>query len=239
MGVSEREEHRAGRLVARPREGRPAAGFQPGCRRLGLSAHRDGAICLPARAAPGARLPLLVLFHGAGGDVRGAAALMRLLSELLGAAVLAPESRGRTWERIRDGFGPDVAFIDVALAQLFASAPIDPRRIAVGGFSDGASYALSVALTNGDLFGQALAFAPGFMAPGEPRGRPEFFIVHGTRDAVLPIDRCSRRIVPALQGAGYDVTYHEFTGGHVVSPRLVRRAVRWLRSRPAWARQPA
>src|SRR3712207_7969114 len=47
-------------------------------------------------------------------------------------------------------------------------------------------------------------------------------------DAVLPIDRCSRRIVPALEDEGYDVTYREFDGGHEM-PRDVREgAALWL-----------
>jgi predicted esterase len=45
---------------------------------------------------------------------------------------------------------------------------------------------------------------------------------------VLPIDRCSRRIVPALEEAGYDVSYHEFKGGHTVPDRIQRKAVDWL-----------
>jgi phospholipase/carboxylesterase len=42
---------------------------------------------------------------------------------------------------------------------------------------------------------------------------------------VLPIDRCSRRLVPELQRAGYDVTYEEFDGGHVVPPSVVERSL--------------
>jgi predicted esterase len=45
---------------------------------------------------------------------------------------------------------------------------------------------------------------------------------------VLPIDRCSRRLVPQLRQAGYDVTYQEFEGGHVLPPALARSAVGWL-----------
>jgi phospholipase/carboxylesterase len=45
---------------------------------------------------------------------------------------------------------------------------------------------------------------------------------------VLPIDRCSRRIVPVLEKRGYDVSYHEFTGGHAVPMAIQRMAVQWL-----------
>ncbi len=54
-----------------------------------------------------------------------------------------------------------------------ARCPVDTTRLAVGGFSAGASYALSIGLANGDLFGHVLAFPPGFMAPMNTRGRPQ------------------------------------------------------------------
>jgi predicted esterase len=88
------------------------------------------------------------------------------LADEAGLVLLAPESRGTTWDVLRGGYGPDVAFIDRALEQTFGRYAVDPRRLAVGGFSDGASYALSLGITNGDLFGHVLAFSPGFMAPG-------------------------------------------------------------------------
>ena len=67
-------------------------------------------------------------------------------------SVLAPDSRGTTWDAIREGFGDDVTFIDRALEHVFARVSIDPARVTVGGFSDGASYALSLGLANGDVF---------------------------------------------------------------------------------------
>jgi phospholipase/carboxylesterase len=65
------------------------------------------------------------------------------------------------------------------------------------------------------------------MAPNSQVGRPRIFVSHGTRDAVLPIDVCSRRIVPQLEKAGYDVTYIEFDGPHTVPPRVARQALDW------------
>jgi phospholipase/carboxylesterase len=126
---------------------------------------------------------------------------------------------------IRGGYGPDVAFIDRALAKVFQLHPVDPARIAVSGFSDGASYALSLGVINGDLFGHILAFSPGFLVPTKTADTPRVFISHGVHDEVLPIDPCSRRIVPALRRAGYEVDYHEFDGGHVVPPDMVGQAV--------------
>src|SRR5262249_28803123 len=144
--------------------------------------------------------------------------LLRRLADATGLILLAPTSRGPTWDLIQDGFGPDVEAIDRALGHVLGRYAVDPRRLAVGGFSDGASYALSLGLTNGDLFPHVPAFSPGFMAPGERRSKPRLFLSHGTDDQVLPIDHCSRRIVRQVRRAGYDVTYREFDGPHAVPP---------------------
>jgi predicted esterase len=105
---------------------------------------------------------------------------------------------------------------------------VDPERVAVAGFSDGASYALGLGLANGRLFRRVVAFSPGFVPPGPADGRPAVFVSHGDADAVLPVDRTSARIVPALRDDGLDVTYREFTGPHVVPPEIAREAVDWL-----------
>ena len=62
------------------------------------------------------------------------------------------------------------------------------------------------------------------------RGTPRVFVSHGLFDNVLPIDRCSRRIVPALRSAGYEVDYHEFGGPHTVPPSIADDAAAWLTS---------
>ncbi len=129
---------------------------------------------------------------------------------------------------IDGGYGPDVDFVDRALRQTFERYAVDPAHVAVEGFSDGASYALSIGITNGDLFTHVMAFSPGFLAPGGQEGAPRLFVSHGIHDNVLPIDRCSRRIVPRVQQAGYDVVYREFDGGHAYPPEVVQEALGWF-----------
>jgi phospholipase/carboxylesterase len=143
--------------------------------------------------------------------------------------LLAPASREHTWDLlVGRRYGPDLTLIDRALEQTFSRYAVAPERVAVGGFSDGASYALSLGITNGDLFTQVMAFSPGFMAPAGQIGSPRIFVSHGTRDGVLPIDRCSRKIVPQLEHADYDVLYREFDGGHTISPEIALEAVGWF-----------
>jgi phospholipase/carboxylesterase len=147
-------------------------------------------------------------------------------AEEAGVAVLAPDSRRATWDAIREEFGLDVRFIERALDKVFSLVDVDPARITVGGFSDGATYALSLGLINGDLFRRIIAFSPGFYIGGQAFGRPEIFISHGTSDPILPIDRCSHRIVPALKKQGYTVTFRQFDGAHEIPPHIAREGMK-------------
>ena len=83
-------------------------------------------------------------------------------------------------------------------------------------------------MAGGDLVDAVLAFSPGYAAPPLRTGTPRFYLSHGTADRVLPIDRCSRRLVPWLREDGYDVTYDEFTGGHEIPDDVLDRAITWL-----------
>jgi predicted esterase len=170
----------------------------------------------------------VVSLHGAGGNELLGLYPLHDLADEHGLIVLSPASRGRTWDVILGGFGPDVSFIDKALTMAFDRCAVDQARVAVSGFSDGASYALSLGIMNGDLFPHVLAFSPGFAAPSGQVGAPRFFVSHGTGDPVLPIDRTSRRVVPSLRDAGYDVTYVEFDGGHTVPPKIAREGLAWF-----------
>jgi phospholipase/carboxylesterase len=219
--------HEAGRLVARP--GRPTAPPSLGLQPLGIESGRDALLYVPAGYHAAQPTPLVLMLHGAGGNAHHGLAPFLDLADEAGWILLAPDSRKQTWDIIvRQQYGLDIAFIDEALGQVFSRYAVDPARIAVEGFSDGASYALSVGLINGDLFTHIIAFSPGFMAPLSQTGEPRIYISHGIHDSVLPIDRCSRRLVPQLQRARYDVHYHEFDGPHTVPPEIVAEARVWF-----------
>ncbi len=206
----------------------PPTGLLP----LGLDSGRDGLLYVPQGYDGAQKSPLALMLHGAGGDARSGISHFLDLADAAGLILLAPESRGRTWDALAGGYGPDVAFIDRALGQTFDRLAVNAGRLAVVGFSDGASYALSLGLTNGDLFTRVIAFSPGFAAPAVRRGKPPVFVSHGTRDRVLPIDRCSRRIVPRLGREGYEVRYREFDGPHTVPPAVAREALEWFIPNP-------
>jgi phospholipase/carboxylesterase len=222
---TEPENPEAARLRARPRAG-AAASIANG--RLGLAdGERDALFQLPSASQRGP-VPLLVFLHGA--TQSGAGMLRRIgaAADAAGVAVLAPDSRGTTWDAIRGRFGEDVAFLDRALDYVFARLPVDPERLAIGGFSDGASYAISLGLANGDLFPRIVACSPGFVISTAAHGRPRVFVSHGTADQILPIDQCSRVIVPRLRSMGYDVTFREFEGRHEMPSPVLSDALRWI-----------
>jgi len=222
---TETDDAGAARLSARPRD-RVTASITSG--RLGLEdGERDGILQVPS-SYKGDRVPLLLFLHGA--TQNGAGMLRRIgaAAEEAGVAVLAPDSRDTTWDAIRGRFGEDIAFLNRALDHVFSRLPVDPARVAVGGFSDGASYAISLGLANGDLFPRVVACSPGFVIPAEAHGRPRVFVSHGVNDQILPIDRCSRVIVPRLRSMGYDVTFREFEGRHEMPAAVVTDALRWI-----------
>lgn len=214
------------RLIVRPRKGVTTT-LKSGA--LGIApAGRDGVLQIPAGVAPDAPVPLLLFLHGA--TQNGARMLMRIgeAANRAGVAVLAPDSRNGTWDAIRDSFGEDITFLNRALAHVFDGVAVDPARIAIGGFSDGASYGLSLGLANGDAFPKIVACSPGFVIQAPQRGRPRVFISHGTADQILPIDRCSRVIVPRLRSMRFDVTYREFEGRHEIPAAIGDEVMQWV-----------
>ena len=221
--------HATGRFAARPLSGASHRELPAGLVPLGLSdSERDGVLYRPAGLRADRPAPLLLLLHGATGSGRHVIRGLQEVADARGVLLLAPDSRAYTWDIVLGGFGPDIAFVDRALRAAFQQQSVAPNRVAVGGFSDGASYALTLGLANGDLFSRVAAFSPGFVGDVVRRGSPRFFVSHGTRDTILPIETCGRRIARELLGLGYAVRYVEFDGGHAVTPEVAKAAMDWL-----------
>lgn len=213
------------RLQARP--GVPTTPPTLGLSQLGLGGTRDGVLYVPQSYTPDTPMPLFVALHGAGGDATNWESYHDRAEER-GLVFMAPDSRSSTWDVVSGGFGRDVDFIDDALAHTFDRVRIDPARIALGGFSDGASYALALGLPNGTLFTHLVAYSPGFLVESALVGRPPIYISHGTRDGILPVTFTRNSIVPVLREAGYDVTYEEFDGAHQVPAAITESALDWF-----------
>jgi phospholipase/carboxylesterase len=205
----------------------PSTPIGPGTYKLNLGAKRDGALYVPPSYKAGVAMPLVVMLHGASGGVYTIGDLPDAAAEA-GVLLLAPESRASSWDIIDGQFGPDIDFISRALAFTFERVSVDTRRVGVFGFSDGATYAISLGTANGDLFTHAAAFAPGAMFIHGAIGDPKIFVGHGVDDDHFPVWLSRNSIVPALRARRYDVSYHEVPGGHGITPVERELAFQWF-----------
>ena len=212
-----------GRLTSRPSASPAAVPLPPGVHALDDVGLPGTLLHVPA-GVDGPR-PLVVFFHGAGGEAARSLPVVEPAVERHGVLALVPTSAASTWDLLVGTLGRDVAALDAALEHVLARHAVD--RVALAGFSDGGSYALSLGLANGDVVGAVLALSPGFAAPPAQVGAPRVWVQHGVRDTVLPVDRCGRRVARTLRDAGYDVRYEEFDGGHVLPPALVAAGFDW------------
>jgi phospholipase/carboxylesterase len=175
-----------------------------------------------------------MLLHGAGGRGEGLIRRFMPLAQERGVVLIAPDAQRRTWDAIlgiargAPQFGPDVAAIDAALTRLFAEINIDPARTCIGGFSDGASYALSLGPRNGDLFTCIMALSPGGVVPFTAQGRPRVFISHGRKDSILDFDNTAKGIAPGFSAMGLDVTFVAFDGDHELREPEMRAGLDWF-----------
>lgn len=150
----------AGSLHAQARSATASA--DGGRRTLDLaSVRRSYLLHLPATHRPGEPLPLLLVFHGAGGDAAGIARHTGLTEAATsrGYAVVYPDGMDRRWNdgRGRHARQDDVGFIRVLLDSLGRELQVDPRRIFATGISNGAGLAFRLAC---ELPGTFAAIAP-------------------------------------------------------------------------------
>ena len=179
-------------------------------------------------------LPVIILLHGAGGYPPNFLQSMKPVADRLGVILVQPHSSGTTWDLILNmqmgsepWHGPDARRLDKSLADLFGQAAVDPSRVVLLGFSDGASYALSLGTANPRLFTTVIALSPGgFAAPDRIDRAQRIFIAHGRQDAVLPFDR-TKDIADALRHAGANVRFRQFQGGHQIDPESLTEALDW------------
>lgn len=170
--------------------------------------------------------PLIVLLHGAGQEADRFLDAFIAEANDRGAILLSLKSEGSTWTLKPAGngadFGRDPANLDAALQDLFGTVPIDPRRIAILGFSDGASYALSIGLANPQLFRGVIALSPGTVwLAGQADPKQKLLIAHGRSDEILPFANVRDRIVPGLENAGLKPQLRWFHGGHELDRKAV------------------
>jgi len=215
----------AGRMNFQPGAAPVAAPLPPGRHGLAFAEGREAVLVVPEGLPADAPVPLLVMFHGAGGEAN------RVLPHLVAHArarrflLLAPQSMFPTWDIVIGGHGPDLERLDAALSRVAAHFLVDPARLAFAGFSDGGSYALSLGLTNGDVASHVIGLSAGFMDVFTQIGTPRVFLAHGRSDSQLPIETSAHANARRLLESGYDLTLQPFDGDHVIAPWAVGRAI--------------
>ncbi|GHC80029.1 hydrolase [Nocardiopsis terrae] len=189
---------------------------------------------------PGA--PTLLLLHGTGADEHDLLPLGRALAS--GAALLSPRGRvdengmNRWFRRLREGVF-DVEDLIERTAELAgfvraatAAYDLDPERIVVSGFSNGANTGAGLLLLHPGLVAGAALFAGGAPLQGREPGPVELsgtrvFLGNGVADPITTIDQ-ARLLADQLGERGAEVEAHEHPGGHQLPPDVLGRARDWF-----------
>ncbi len=201
---------------------------------------------VPPRAAGDAD-PTLVLLHGLGTKEDD---LLPLAAELGRDDVLAIGARapqeyptgfgmGYAWydfeapgQALARGVEAAVGLLEPFLEDVIAGYPVDPQRVFLLGFSQGAVMALAVSLQRPDLAAGVIALS-GHLPPGqEPsraddRGRFPVFIGHGANDPLIGV-QAARDAANALRTGGHEVSLQEYPVGHSISAEELADVGSWL-----------
>jgi len=208
------------------------------------------ALYTPDEIDPAKRYPLLTVLHGAGRQDEALMRAYRFEAQQRQAFVLVARSRHYTWDLIAFASGgaspdgdppalrPDLDFLEYAYDLIYRRYPIDRGRQGLIGYSDGASYALSVGLSNPEHFCAIAAWAAGFVAlddgaeaPGTKR--PAVFLEYGTHDEIFPFERVAKPMKRQLEELGCHVTFRADEGGrHWPSGDFQPEALDWFFSEP-------
>jgi phospholipase/carboxylesterase len=195
------------------------------------------------REAASTPVGALVLMHGRGADADDLAPLLDILDpgqRLLGALPRGPfrlPPGGRHWYIVRQVGFPDpgtflASFQELSqhVDALLADRDIPSERTVVGGFSQGAVMAYSLALGAGHPRPAAIIAFSGFipsvegfeLALADRAGLP-VSISHGSLDPVISVN-FGRDARDRLSAAGLAVIYREDPVGHTITPAALAQA---------------
>lgn len=198
----------------------------------------------PARGKP----PMLVLSHGIGNnefsmvglwakfDARLVVISVRSPIQLKPSsfawfhARLTPEGPVIDGDEAEAGWEQLIHFVDEAVG----AYGVDPARVYLGGFSQGAIISLAALLTAPERVAGVVAMSgrllpevsPHTVSSNRLEGRP-VLIIHGTADERLGIEY-ARSAGAQLVHLGLTVTYHELDIGHITTDESVTLAAAWL-----------
>ncbi|HVB09344.1 MAG TPA: phospholipase [Bacillota bacterium] len=188
--------------------------------------------------------PCLLLLHGRGADEQdllGLAGLLdpRLFCVSVRAPLRAPGMPGYQWHTsLATGSPEPVSMLQSleklrrVVAALPGAYPVDPGRLFVLGFSQGAAMTLALSSAEPQAVSGALVLS-GFWPPAakaEGLNGKAVFVAHGSMDPVLPLT-FGRAIRDALTAGGADLTYREYPMAHQISDTELGDLTAWLAER--------
>jgi phospholipase/carboxylesterase len=154
---------------------------------------------------------------------------------------IGPEAVGYAWYPMSNGGAPDVEAmlssqrkLQTFLDQCLQAYPIDPKKLAVLGFSQGGVMSYSLALPNPQRFA-ALAVLSSWL-PNELLPRLNVsnaveslptLVQHGTQDPMIQVDR-AHASVEMLRELRVPLTFREYSMGHEISGRSLADLSAWL-----------
>lgn len=192
-----------------------------------------GVLLTPDELDPTRVYPLFTVFHGAGRQDEMLVKACRDEPEARQAFFFVPRSVEPTWDLIAGGQGADFEFLEFAWDLIYRRYPVDAGAQCLIGYSDGASYALSLALSNPGFFDAALCWAAGFavmdrQAVGLPDRRTRLYLEYGTHDELFNFEQVALPMRDRLLSAGYEVEFSVDEGGrHWPSGTFQREALNW------------
>lgn len=183
---------------------------------------------IPSNAGPNRRVSVLVMLHGFGGNERQMWEYVSGLPQNL--AIITPRAPNTAKG---DGSGqfswgtnqaPLVKFIQ-ALPELY---PVDPLKVYIAGFSEGAALGSKYALSHSHIAGLAMFSGRLGMQPADKVKFP-VFIAHGRGDDQIPLEE-AHKAREALTKAGAKVQAKDYGGRHYTTDQAKADFVSWMRS---------
>ena len=163
----------------------------------------------------GERLPCLIFLHGMGGNIKPCLWLLSKCSSEMKCAVIAPTFGIGNW----DNSGGAELVVDVA-REAIDTLPIDPNRIFLMGYSNGAMGVTRAAIREPSLFAGLVYLSPvtedelfsakEFLARAEDR---KIIFLHGRHDTRIPLGFVEGTVA-RIKNLGCDVRLKVYDDDH-------------------------
>jgi predicted esterase len=173
-------------------------------------------LLVPKTLEEGRLYPLITVLHGAGRQDEMLAKTFASEPDARDALFLIPRSQHPSWDLIVGQGRPDMEFLEFAYDLIYRRYPVDPDCQAILGYSDGASYGLSLGLSNPQIFSAVMGWAAGFKLIEEPPAgspKPRILLEYGSHDQLFPFEQIALPMRADLERQGYEVGFMVDKGG--------------------------